>query len=231
MDLHYLFSKLAFEWGYGHAHWGELLEKLFARFPDRSVITVLFSRYATLYSCEHQMFLGAVLRLKALKHNNIEIKHVLFGPQALLHQRASHLSAPIQKAMKRVQKEAERIRSQLHLFWKGVICGEVTELENLAVDLCEQQDDIMQEYQHLCFVYQNNPHIRRSYAVFLAEILNNEEKAEEMRQEERKLLSESYHKSESFYLLAKELFDALPTQNTKHSSDAFHNYVPQVCSK
>lgn len=209
--------RIGFDYGAKLCHSWYLFTWAFKKYPKDYYITLMYARYAAIYSEESTVLQLAYRRLKDIKHNRLEVKYFLYQVLMLLQHRERGLSKSLKKHLLKITDKTDKCRGQLRYAWECVIRGSIPELENLTIALKKNEDDIQRSYTQLCLLYPNNPYVMSSYSAFLIDITCNEKEAEEAQQVYRMLRSGTRTRTDRSYYFAIKHIVTLPTEE-EHST-------------
>ena len=214
ISYHKLLDLLRFGFDNGHklCHSWELFHKAIEKYPNNYTISLMYIRYAAIYSDEADALQVASRFLRNIKHNSIDVKYLLYQVNSIVQNREVGLSKLLKKTLTKIGEKTDKCRNQMKNAWECVMRGNISDLETISIRLKRNQDEILREFYQLCLVYPNNPYVFSAYSAFLLDILCKEKQANEVKNIYRMLRSGTKAQVERSYYFAMNYILTLPTE-------------------
>lgn len=215
-----LILRIGFEMGHPLCHNWEAFEYADSKFPNDRRILLLILRYATIYPDESIILRIVISKVQAIKKHDIELKFLLFQLHSLCQQRERGLSKSLKKTLSHIDSKTDKCRNQIKLVWNNVIQGNISEIEDLSMQLKKNTEEITREYNQLCTSYPNNPYVASAFGAFLSDIWCKEKEAMTFKRIYRLLRNGGKTRVERTYYFARNLFQNLPNDRQHNQMKA-----------
>lgn len=164
-------TKIGFFHGFQQLHNWNFITDAFVHYPNDRSITLLYARFSAIYPDEIDRVRDSIIRLIAIKKNDMECKKLLHDLQSLLQLRERNLTKGLKKQLKKTKDRSDRCIAQARRIWECVIRGSTAEINLLSIQLQNLSKQVQKEYSQLLLIYPNNPFVARAYSQFLESVV------------------------------------------------------------